>query len=75
MLSRASSFVTLGALVRVPVGMGLAGVAANVVGTNAVLGAASIWVVLSAAAAMTVPSVRSRLPLTMSDAGPASWAR
>jgi predicted MFS family arabinose efflux permease len=73
-LARASSFVTLGALVGVPVGMGLAGVAADAVGTNAVLGTGAAWVVLSAAAAMALPSVRSRLPLTMSVTGPARAA-
>jgi hypothetical protein len=67
LLSRASSFVTLGGLVGVPVGMALAGVAADKFGTHVVLLVAGAWVVASAAGAAAVPSVRGRLPLAIAE--------
>jgi MFS family permease len=66
LLSRASSFVTLGGIVGAPVGMSLAGVAADRFGTEAVLVVGGAWVLASAAAAIAVPSVRRRLPLAAS---------
>lgn len=67
LLSRASSFVSLGGLVGVPVGMGLAGVAADTFGTHVVLLVAGGWVVASAVGAMAVPSARGRHPLAIAD--------
>ncbi|MGH9107396.1 MAG: hypothetical protein ACRDZX_16540 [Acidimicrobiales bacterium] len=67
LLSRASSFVTLGGLVGVPVGMALSGVAADTFGTHVVLFVASAWVVVSAGIAMALPTVRVRLPLAIAD--------
>jgi hypothetical protein len=63
LLSRASSIVTLGGLITVPIGMSLAGLAANTLGTATVLGAAALWVVLSGLAAIATPS--SRVPITL----------
>lgn len=65
LLSRASSFVTLGGLVGAPVGMALAGIAADRFGTHVVLSIAAAWVIVSAVATFAVPSVRERLPLAV----------
>jgi MFS family permease len=56
--SRASSFLTIGGLAAVPVGMGLAGTAADTYGTGAVLAAGAGWVMISTLLAVTVPAVR-----------------
>ncbi|HET9061166.1 MAG TPA: MFS transporter [Acidimicrobiales bacterium] len=63
LLSRASSLVSLGALLGAPLGIGLAGAAADAVGTKLVLGAGAAWAVLSAGAGMALPCVRAPLPL------------
>jgi hypothetical protein len=57
LLSRVSSFVTVGELVAAPLGMGLAGVAAGYVGIQAILIFAACWVLASGALALAVPTV------------------
>jgi MFS family permease len=58
LLARATSFETLGSLIAVPLGMGFAGIVANVTGTRTVLLFAAAWVALSTPVALTNPSVR-----------------
>lgn len=65
LLSRSSSFVTVAALVGTPIGMVLAGIGADNFGTHDVLLGSATWVVVSAAVAMSVPSVRAHFPLTI----------
>jgi MFS family permease len=57
LVSRAMSVATLGALVAAPLGMGLAGPAAVMFGTHAVLETSAILAVLITAATLLVPSV------------------
>jgi MFS family permease len=57
--SRVSSFVTAGGLAGAPLGMGMAGYLAGELGARAVLSFAAGWVVLSALAAVALPSVRA----------------
>ena len=65
LLSRTNSMVTLGALIAAPAGMALAGVAADTLGTAPVLYLAAAWVVASGAAALAIPTTRSRLALSL----------
>jgi MFS family permease len=57
--SRVSSFVSIGGLAAVPVGFTLAGSAASSFGTRTVFVTAAAWVILSAAGALSVPSIRA----------------
>jgi MFS family permease len=63
LLSRASSVVTLGGLLAVPIGMSLAGLTADTIGAATVLEAAAAWVLLSGLAAIATPSSRVRITL------------
>jgi len=65
LLSRTNSIVTLGALIAAPGGMALAGLAADTFGTALVLYLAAAWVVAGGAAALAMPSTRSRLALSL----------
>ncbi|WP_043628632.1 MFS transporter [Nonomuraea candida] len=57
LIARVSSVVTLGALAAAPLGMGLAGPAAEVFGSGAVLVGGALLAVLGTVAALLVPSV------------------
>lgn len=58
LLSRATSFETIGSLVAAPLGMGLCGWAAGLTSVRAVFLFAGGWVIISSLIALCVPSVR-----------------
>ncbi len=62
-LSRASAFTTLGSLAAVPIGMGLAGIAADGVGAPAVLMTGAGFALCAAIAASARPASRASLAL------------
>jgi len=62
-LGRASAIASIGSTVLVPVGMGLAGVAAGALGTSAVMLSGAAVVLISAAICISLPASRTPLAL------------
>lgn len=67
LLSRTDALVTLGALIGAPAGMGLAGFAADAVGTAPILYAAAAWVFVGGAVALAMPATRAPLTLSLAQ--------